>query len=79
MIHHSCDRCQRLIETDDEIRYVVRLEVQANMGDNAFAEGDEERMSIGLRQWVREHHDRFDLAYGATSKSSRFKRALRSG
>ena len=33
MIHYSCDRCKRLIETDDELRYVVRFEVQANFGD----------------------------------------------
>lgn len=42
MIHYSCDRCQRLIETDDEIRYVVRLEVEAKLGDNVFADQDEE-------------------------------------
>ena len=28
MIHHSCDRCQRLIGTD-ELRFVVRIEMQA--------------------------------------------------
>jgi hypothetical protein len=32
-----------LIETDDEIRYVVRLEIEAKLGDNAFVEKDEER------------------------------------
>lgn len=42
MIHYSCDRCQRLIETEDEIRYVVRLEIQAQMGDDVFANKDEE-------------------------------------
>jgi DNA-directed RNA polymerase subunit RPC12/RpoP len=43
MIHYSCDRCQRLIETDDEVRYVVRLEVEAKLGDNVFAEQDDDR------------------------------------
>lgn len=43
MIHYSCDRCQRLIETDDEMRYVVRLEIEARMGENVFADQDEER------------------------------------
>lgn len=33
MIHYSCDRCKRLIETDDELRYVVRFEVEASFGD----------------------------------------------
>ena len=40
MIHYSCDRCKRLIETDDELRYVVRFEVQANFGDEElFSQG----------------------------------------
>jgi len=43
MIHYSCDRCQRLIETEDEIRYVVRLEVEAKLGENVFSDQDEER------------------------------------
>lgn len=32
MIHYSCDRCRRLIETEDDLRYVVRLEIQAKFG-----------------------------------------------
>ena len=31
MIHHSCDRCKQLIETETDIRYVVRIEIQASM------------------------------------------------
>ena len=34
MIHYSCDRCRRLIETDDEIRYVIRFEVRATFSDD---------------------------------------------
>ena len=29
MIHHSCDRCQKLIDGENEIRYVVNVEIQA--------------------------------------------------
>lgn len=43
MIHYSCDRCRRLIETEDEVRYVVRLEVEAKLGDNVFADQDDDR------------------------------------
>lgn len=43
MIHYSCDRCQRLIETDDEIRYVVRLEIETKLGENVFAEQEDDR------------------------------------
>jgi hypothetical protein len=29
MIHYSCDRCQRDLEADVDVRYVVKIEVQA--------------------------------------------------
>jgi len=31
MIHYSCDRCKRIIDPEDELRYVVKLEIQAAM------------------------------------------------
>ena len=31
MIHYSCDRCQRRIDTEEEIRYIVRIEIQATI------------------------------------------------
>ena len=31
MIHYSCDRCQRRIDSKEDIRYVVRIEVQATI------------------------------------------------
>jgi hypothetical protein len=37
MIHYTCDGCRRSIDTDDEVRYVVRMEVYA-----AFDACDEE-------------------------------------
>lgn len=43
MIHFSCDRCQRLIETEDEMRYVVRLEIEARFGDGVFSDQEEDR------------------------------------
>lgn len=38
MIHYSCDRCKRMIDPEDELRYVVKLEVYAAMEP---AEADE--------------------------------------
>jgi hypothetical protein len=31
MIHHTCDRCKRVIDPEHELRYVVRMEVEAIM------------------------------------------------
>ena len=40
MIHHSCDRCKRAIDPEADLRYVVRLEVQAVM--DVFNDGSDE-------------------------------------
>lgn len=29
MIHYTCDRCHRVIDAEQELRYVVRMEVEA--------------------------------------------------
>ena len=41
MIHFSCDRCKRMIDPEDELRYVVKLEVSAAMEplENCEVEG----------------------------------------
>jgi hypothetical protein len=31
MIHYSCDRCKRVLDSDEEVRYVVKVEVYAAM------------------------------------------------
>jgi hypothetical protein len=41
MIHYTCDRCRRLIEAEEEVRYVVRLEIQAAMDPLCTEEGEE--------------------------------------
>lgn len=33
MIHYSCDRCSKTINPSEEIRYVVRIEVQLVVDD----------------------------------------------
>ena len=41
MRHYSCDRCKRVLDPQDDLRYVVRLEVQAVMepiNDNELAD-----------------------------------------
>jgi hypothetical protein len=31
MIHYTCDRCKRVIDPEQELRYVVRMEIEAVM------------------------------------------------
>ena len=46
MIHYSCDRCKKIIDTEDELRYVVRIEIQASIdtGDLDDPEGDRDHL-----------------------------------
>jgi hypothetical protein len=74
MIHYSCDRCQRAINPEEEIRYVVRIEVQLAMGDDeeiCVELGDEQ-----LAQW-EELLD--DLEVNAEEAHEAFDECSRSG
>jgi hypothetical protein len=43
MIHYSCDRCKRILDSQDDLRYVVRLEIQAVMDPISEHEADDDR------------------------------------
>jgi hypothetical protein len=43
MIHYSCDRCRRTIDTNDELRFIVRIEVEAVMAPLDEELTDEDR------------------------------------
>jgi len=43
MIHYSCDRCKRIIDPDQDLRYVVKIEIQAAMEPQDTNEDEEDR------------------------------------
>ncbi|MEZ6098522.1 MAG: hypothetical protein R3E01_06085 [Pirellulaceae bacterium] len=43
MIHHTCDRCKRIIDPESDVRYVVRLEVRAVMDPIDMDEDENDR------------------------------------
>ncbi len=43
MIHHSCDRCHKMIDNEVEMRYVVWIEVQAAI-DPVASDEDEDNL-----------------------------------
>jgi len=43
VIHYSCDRCKRSIDSFNELRYVVRMEVSACMADVEACQDEAER------------------------------------
>lgn len=41
MIHYSCDRCRRTIDPEIEVRYAIRIEIQASV-DSPNADVDDD-------------------------------------
>ena len=61
MIHYSCDRCGRAINPKEELRYVVRVEVEAVMEpiDGEVIE-DEDRDHLMELHEIMEHAEDAD-------------------
>ncbi len=56
MIHYTCDCCKRPLDPENELRYVVRLEVYAAL-DQAEDSVDEDRDHLQEIQDILEHLD----------------------
>jgi hypothetical protein len=59
MIHYSCDRCRRSIDPQD-LRYVVKVEVQAAMETLEVDEADDDRDHLLEVQDILERLDDVD-------------------
>ena len=59
MIHYTCDCCQRAIDSREEVRYVVRLEVYAAL-DPMEEETDDDRDHLQEIQDVLESLDELE-------------------
>ncbi len=59
MIEYRCDRCQRLIEQTTDVRYVVRIEMQAAMEPLIRHVADDER------DYLQEISEQLDGVAGA--------------
>jgi hypothetical protein len=46
MIHHSCDLCKRLIDSDEDLRYVVKIEVYAALDPVENADDEDDRDNL---------------------------------
>lgn len=65
MIHYSCDCCKRPLSNDD-LRYVVRMEVYAAFDQNPFAEADNDRDHLQeIQDILQRADDAHDEAIGA--------------
>jgi hypothetical protein len=57
MIHFSCDRCKRMIDGEEELRYVVKLEVCAAMDPVGIDEMPDDRDHLLEVQEILERLD----------------------
>ncbi len=60
MIHYSCDRCKRFLEPDNELRYVLKIDVQAAMDPVEVDELDDDRDHLVEIQEILERLDDAD-------------------
>jgi hypothetical protein len=60
MIHYSCDRCQRPIDIEEELRYVVRIEVQASLGIDAKGDDDDRDHLLEIHEILERADDQSD-------------------
>jgi len=45
MIHYNCDVCKRTLDAEQDLRYVVRMEVYAALGDGTSSiDGDRDHL-----------------------------------
>lgn len=76
MLHCSCDRCHRIIHTETEIRYIVRLQAHASVEGPGCSSLDDDPVYLDELQGIVEnlhelgeiccpeeiyHQNRFDL------------------
>lgn len=54
MIHYSCDRCKRLISSEDGIRYVVRIEIQVAVESDDPDSDDDRDHLMELKEILEE-------------------------
>lgn len=71
MIHYSCDRCKRILDPEEDLRYVVKIEVQAALEPVDVDEEEDDRDHLVEIQEVLERledDDDYELGEDVYSK-----------
>ena len=64
MIHFTCDRCKREIDPETELRYVVRLEVQAMLEPSEMELEDDRDHLVEVQEILERLDDECNDAIG---------------
>ena len=67
MIHYSCDRCKRMIDPAQEVRYIVKLDVQMAFDPAEVDEPEDDRDHLAEIQELLESVDPEELELGIES------------
>lgn len=62
MLHYSCDLCKRPLDSENELRYVVKLEVYAAFDPLSVDDGEDDRDSLADLHDALERIDSADEA-----------------
>src|SRR5262245_3174496 len=57
MIHYSCDLCKRPLDPDDDLRYVLKMEVYAAFDPLEMDDGDADRDNLQELHEIMERMD----------------------
>ena len=60
MIHFTCDRCKRVIDSEQELRYIVRMEIEAVMDPIHEEEPQDDRDHLSEIDEILERIDASD-------------------
>jgi hypothetical protein len=73
MIHYSCDLCKRELDPQDDVRYVVRMEISQEIEPVGADESDDDRDYLEEMQDMLERlGDSLDDIHRAVDKEMRF-------
>lgn len=63
MLHCSCDRCHRIIDTETEIRYIIKLQAHASVEGPGSSSLDDDPTYLSELQGIVENlHESGDLS-----------------
>ena len=57
MIHYSCDQCKRLLDPDEDLRYVVKMEVYAAMDPVEESDDDDRDYLLEIQDILQRMDD----------------------
>jgi hypothetical protein len=72
MIHYSCDRCKRLLDPDEDQRYVIKVEVYAAMDPLDTDDTEDDRDHLTEIQDILERLDDDDCDVDESYRKQRF-------